>query len=53
MPVEDEYIKRASVVADDADDYAEWVHAGVMKKVTLRAFVEFGSPFNCCLLPFS
>ena len=39
--------KRVAVVADD---YAEWIHAGVMKKATLRAFVEFGLPFNGCLL---
>ena len=44
---DDEYNKRVAVVADD---YAEWVHAGVMKKATLRAFVEFGLPFNGCLL---
>ena len=44
--LEDEYIKRIAV----ADDNAEWVHAVVMKKATLRAFVEPGSPFNSCLL---
>ena len=45
--LEDEYIKRVAVVPDD---YEEWVHAFVMKNATLRAFVEFGSPFNSCLL---
>ena len=45
--LEGEYIKR---VAGVADDYAEWVHAGLIKKATLLAFVEFGSAFNSCLL---
>ena len=45
--LDDEYNKRVAVVAGD---HAEWVYAGVMKNATLRAFAEFGSPFNGCLL---
>ena len=45
--VDNECSKRAAVVVDDC---AEQVHAGVMRKVTLRAFDEFGSPSTgfCC-----
>ena len=45
--LEDEYNRRVAVVVDDC---AEWVHAGAMRKATLRAFVELGSPFNGGLL---
>ena len=36
---DDEYNTRVAVVAHY---YAEWIHAGVREKDTLRAFVEFG-----------
>ena len=45
--LEEEYNKRVAAVVDDC---AEWVHAGVMRRATLRASVEFGSPCNGCLL---
>ena len=45
--LDNEYSKRVAVVVDDC---AEWAHTGVMRKVTVRAFDEFGSPFIGCLL---
>ena len=45
--LDDEYSKMVAVVVDDCP---EWVHAGSMIPATLRAFAEFGTLFNGCLL---
>ena len=47
---EDECSRRVAVAVVDSP---EWADVDMMRNATSRAFVEFGSPFNGCVLWFS